>query len=411
MGIPIANNGRRFFICATIIAMLAGLFISRATLSISMMLFVAATVLHKDIGAQVSNFFKTPLLAGMALLFFLPLLSGLWSTDLIEWRGLVRIKATLFFLPLAFAGNWQLSKTQWRLVLFIFLLLVLAGTLWSFQNYWADRHAISESYLRAKVFRTPLQNDHVRFSWVVSIAALCCLFVLESERGFLKGFSVLLLLWFAIYLHVLAARTGLFSLYLVLLYYGILKMFQAKNKIVFLLVWLLVAGLPLLAWRAVPTFQNRVRYFLYDYSFIKSGTYLPGGNDGNRALSYRAGWHLLKTHPLGAGAGDVLAETKAWYNKNVPGMADSDKLYPSSEWLLYGGSTGWPGVLLFTGVMLLPFFYKPPAYAFYWQALCGTAAASFLFDIGLEVQYGVFLYAFLLLWWWKWFAVSEKEAT
>jgi hypothetical protein len=30
------------------------------------------------------------------------------------------------------------------------------------------------------------------------------------------------------------------------------------------------------------------------------------------------------------------------------------------------------------------------------------AAFSFLFDIGLEVQFGVFIYSFLVLWLWKW---------
>jgi hypothetical protein len=75
---------------------------------------------------------------------------------------------------------------------------------------------------------------------------------------------------------------------------------------------------------------------------------------------------------------------------------------------LYAGSAGWPGVLIFTGVMLLPLFYQPPVHRWCWLALSGTAAATFLFDIGLEVQFGVFLYAFLLLWWWKWFW-SETE--
>jgi len=261
------------------------------------------------------------------------------------------------------------------------------------------------------VFRTPLDNDHVRFSWLVAVAALACLWFAEHGTRLLKILAVALGFWFAVYLHVLAARTGLFSLYLMLLFYVMWKLVQSRNKKMVLGVLFIAIALPLLAWRLLPTFQNRVHYFVYDYSFIRSGAYLPGGNDGNRVLSYRAGWHLLKTHPFGVGAGDVFAETDNWYRTHVPNMLASDKLYPSSEWLLYGGSTGWLGVLLFTIVMLLPFFYAPPAYLFYWYSLCGTAALSFLFDIGLEVQYGVFLYAFLLLWWWKWFSATPENAT
>lgn len=411
MGIRIPNNGRVFFIFSTMLAMVAGLFISRATLSISMMLFIATTMLHKDWRAQLANFFKTPCLIGMAVLFLLPFVSGLWSDDLKEWSGLIRIKLPLLLLPLAFAGSWQLRSGQWRVLALLFVLVVAAGTAWSFGNYWMDKEAISESYLRAKVFLTPLENDHVRFSWMVAVAALLCLWFVENGSHWIKWIAGLLALWFVVYLHVLTARTGLFSLYLMLAFYAIWKIGTTKNTWLAATVLLAVLVLPLLAWRLLPTFQNRIKYFAYDHSFIKSGTYLPGGNDGNRALSFRAGWHVLKTHPFGAGAGDVWGETDTWYKANVPGMLATDKLYPSSEWLLYGGSTGWIGVLLFTLVMVIPFFYKPPLHRFYWFTLCGTAALSFLFDIGLEVQYGVFLYSFIVLWWWKWFSAAEKGAS
>jgi hypothetical protein len=332
----------------------------------------------------------------------------LWSADKEEWQDLVRIKLPLLFLPLAFAGNWQLRRNQWHFIALFFITLVAAGTAWSFEKYWMERDAVAESYLKAKVFLTPLQNDHVRFSWMVAVAVLLCLWFAENKTRWLRWMPVLLALWFSFYLHLLAARTGLFSLYLMLLFYAGWKLLKFRNKTVVITVIVLALTMPLLAWYALPTFQNRIRYFGYDHAFIRSGAYLPGGNDGNRVLSYRAGWHLLKTHPLGVGAGDVFAETDAWYRKHVPGMQPSDKLYPNSEWLLYGGSTGWPGVLIFTAVMLLPLLYTTPAHRWWWRLLSGTAAATFIFDIGLEVQFGVFLYAFLLLWWWKWFW-SETE--
>ena len=410
MGIRISNNGRLLFIFSTLLAMVAALFVSRAALSICMILFIAATALHKNGAAQVRNFFKTPLLVGMAMLFLLPFISGLWSDDVEEWSGLVRIKLPLLLLPVAFAGSWQLTPKQWQTIAAFFILVVAGGTAWSFQNYWIDRAAISESYLRAKVALTPLQNDHVRFSWVVAVAALLCLWFVENGTRPLKKIAAFLALWFVVYLHVLTARTGLFSLYLMLLFYAVWKVVTTKNKSVGIAVVLVAVALPLLAWQLLPTFQNRIKYFVYDHSFIRGGAYLPGGNDGNRVLSLRAGWHVLKTHPLGVGAGDVWAETGKWYNANVPHMLATDKLYPSSEWLLYGGSTGWPGVVVFTIVMGIPFFYRPPSHRFYWYGLCGTAALSFMFDIGLEVQYGVALYSFIVLWWWKWFSAEKKAS-
>jgi hypothetical protein len=90
-------------------------------------------------------------------------------------------------------------------------------------------------------------------------------------------------------------------------------------------------------------------------------------------------------------------------------MLESDKLYPSSEWLIYGAAAGWLGVLVFTGVMLAPLFIKTKTNHFFWISLNSILALSFLFDIGLEVQFGVFLYAFVVLWWWKWLSPENNR--
>jgi hypothetical protein len=167
--------------------------------------------------------------------------------------------------------------------------------------------------------------------------------------------------------------------------------------------------LPLAAWLLLPTFRNRIAYILYDLSFIKKQAYLPGGNDGNRVQSFKAGWHILRTNPLGVGAGDVQDNVNAWYTENVPGMLDSDKLLPSSEWLVYGAAAGWPGLILFTLGMLLPLMLPVPKHRLAWMTLNSIAALSFLFDIGLEVQFGVFVYVFLILCCWKFLHIQNES--
>jgi hypothetical protein len=124
-------------------------------------------------------------------------------------------------------------------------------------------------------------------------------------------------------------------------------------------------------------------------------------------MSIKAGWQVLQLNPLGAGAGDVMHEADKWYKVHVPGVLESDKFYPSSEWLLYGAFAGWMGVLLFTAIILFPFFVSVRQHKIFWMAFHATAAFSFVFDMGLEVQYGVFLYAFITFWWWKWMATSN----
>ena len=109
----------------------------------------------------------------------------------------------------------------------------------------------------------------------------------------------------------------------------------------------------------------------------------------------------------GVGFGDILAKTKEWYAGNYPQMIDADKIYPGSEWMMYGAGCGIPGLLVFLFAMCIPFFIKTTN-PLLWYLLNITAAFSLLFDIGLEVQFGVFIYSFVVLWWYKWLS-GEKQ--
>ena len=313
-------------------------------------------------------------------------------------------------LPLAFGGPVSLSKKQWEWLVFIFVGLVTAGTIWSMSQYVTDIQSVHEGYLRAKTILTPLQNDHVRFSWMVSSAALLAGWVAWEKRKkslLVTGVFILLCLWLIVFLHTLAARTGLGSFYIILLIIAG-RLFIVKLKWWYSISLLLViVALPVTAWFTLPTFHNRVRYFLYEFEYVKKTKYLPGSNDAVRWISLGAGWSVLNSFPAtGAGFGDIRSETKNWYARHYPPMIEEDKIYPSSEWLVYGAGSGWPGVLLFTLVMFIPFLLRMPAKVLWW-GLNSTTAFSFIFDIGLEVQFGVFLYAFTVLWWWKWL-VPEK---
>jgi O-antigen ligase len=106
----------------------------------------------------------------------------------------------------------------------------------------------------------------------------------------------------------------------------------------------------------------------------------------------------MKATPAGVGFGDIMQETNNWYNANYPQMLETDKIYPASEWMMYGAGTGWIGLFLFLFAMAVPFFLSRFNCYLSWILLNLSAAISFMFDIGLEVQLGVFFYAFIILW-------------
>ncbi len=404
------HSWRSTTIFMLLVIMLAALFFSRAILSVSMIAFVIVSFLHTDFRRHLHDFFSSPVLWGMSLLFFLPLLSGLWSDDKEEWADIIRIKLPLVFLPLAFAAPFQLSKKQWDWLGYIFLGLVTAGTVWTMFHYLSDAAAINESYLRAKSIITPLENDHVRFSWLVSTAVLLAVFLFYIKRKEKRLFSSLLVIvaiWLMVFLHILAVRTGLFSFYIMVAVTAVWLTVKKLKWQYGLVVMLLLIALPFVAYKTIPTFHNRVAYFLYDKGYFEKANYLAGSNDAVRVISLKAGWNVMNQQPVnGVGFGDVLTKTREWYGEKYPQMIEADKIYPSSEWLMYGAGCGWPGFIIFSCIMLLPFRIRMNNQLIWWL-LNITAAFCFLFDIGLEVQFGVFIYSFIILWWWKWLKVEK----
>lgn len=388
---------------ALIIFMLCSLFISRAMLSVAMGAFVLVSFLHTHIRSQCRVFFSQPLLWGMSLLFFLPLLSGLWSEDQQQWLSVMRIKLPLLLLPLAFAAPMRFSNKQWMMIAGLFIALVTAATIWCMFQYAGDASAVNASYLKAKTMLTPLENDRVRFSWLVAVAVLVAAWMLKQQRNknFYWWLMIFVIIWLIIFLHLLAVRTGVVSLYMMLAGWIIYLLTRKKDRLQVIGVACVLILLPIIAYFLFPSFNNRIKYIRHDFDYFKQANYLPGSNDAMRVISIKAGWQVMNEHPLnGVGFGDVLNETIQQYDKDYPSMLATDKILPGSEWMMYGSAVGWPGFIVFTVVMLTPFFIKTP-HRLLWWLLNATAAFSFLFDIGLEVQFGVFVWAFIVLLCWR----------
>jgi len=397
------NEWRSSIIFILFILMITGLFASRALLSASMITFVAFSFFHNTINDQLRKFIHTPLLWSMSLLVVLPLLSGFWSEDKEQWVNIIRIKFPLLLLPLAFAAPFSFSKKQWEGLGLFFIGLVMIATAWCMFHYTVDIRTVNEIYLQAKTMTTPLDNDHVRFSWLVAVAILIAggVFIEEKKRRLLSAVLAVSIAWLIVFLHLLAARTGLFSFYIIVIGLATGFVFSKKKWTSSLTLLIALVALPVTAYFVLPSFHNRVHYIRYEYDYFKKADYLPGSTDAVRIISIKSGWQVMNQRPLGAGFGDIRKATREQYAKNYPQMKESDKILPSSEWMIYGAGTGWPGFIAFTIIMLLPFFVQTHKKITWWL-LNSMAAFSFLFDIGLEVQFGVFIYAFIILSCWKW---------
>lgn len=406
------DGWRQPILFVSMITMLAGVLFSRAMLSIGLIVFIITCLVHKNVMVQLKAFFFSPMLWSMSLLFFVPLISGFWSDNHTKWLDIVRIKLPLLLFPVCFAGLKNFGQKNWEKISYSFLILVSTGVCWSLWQYFQNIEIINAGYLKASTIQTPLGNDHVRFSLLVTIGILNAAFLLfkkgNRQGKVVTGLLIFTILFFISYLHVLAVRTGLMCFYIGLFGFIVWLAWTQRNKKRYTWILSLVFLLPVISYFVIPTFQNRVKYLMYDLSLVRKNVFVPGSNDGNRFLSIQAGWQLMRQNPVtGVGFGDIEKETNKIYEVNNPDATAADKILPSSEWMMYGAGAGWPGFVLLSFSMLVPFFIKELRNNVAWLLINIFIAFSYLFDIGLEVQYGVFVHAFILLWWYKWLRLQQ----
>lgn len=372
--------------------MLSGLFISRALLSIASVAFIFLIVLN---GRDRPTYKE--ILWGCCLILLPVLLSVIWSYDKHNWWRAVEVKVPLLTIGMGLTAI-PITRFWWRLIIAYLLLLTVIGSLWSVGQFVSNSNEILQGYLQAKVMPTPFDNDHIRFSWLVVLVIILSLHTLM--KGSSKTISTVLYIllgWLIIYLHLLAAKTGLLCLYTAALLFIIHKIFVAKNKIPGIMLTVAFFALPVIAYVNMPSLHNRVQYILYDFSNYSKGVFIPGSSDGARVLSFKAGWQLLAQHPvIGVGFGDLKSAIEQWHQAYYPQSLPSDRFLPLNEWLLYGAASGWMGIIAFTaGIFLL--LRTAWSSNIVSKILCLVLIIPLVTDDTLESQFGVVIFIFVLM--------------
>jgi len=376
-------NLNRNIILLLVIAIWVGLLWSRALLSAGMGLLVIHTWWVYRM--QCWEAWKASRwLQGLTLLFMIPLVSGLWSADHRVWLQVMQVKLPLLVLPFCVPAFSHLDLRARKILLWaLMILLVLSMG----QSVWWMMRDQDRNYLGGAVMRVPMRDDHVRYAWLLVIGYAWLLgywlWGYLGNRLIVIGLLVIL----AIFIHVLAAKTGIIGFYLVT---GLFVIRYLKNR---LWVMGLLVMLPLIAWFTVPSFQQRVKFVRWDFQNYSRGNYVEGLNDAPRILSWRAAAEIIRDLPLaGAGAGDARQAVQQWYSVHAPFLKLYEQLLPANQMLIYGVYAGIAGLLAALFVLLMPLWMKPHRKNILWLSFHLLAVLGFMYEIALEMQFGVAIY-------------------
>ena len=363
-------------------------------MSIGMMGLVANAVFNKRIGQNFRTFIQNPILLGLTAIFFLVLLSGFWSENTDWLLNRLRMKLPFLLLPFAIVAIPQFGKRVYYPILACFFWVTWAVCLYSIGLYAMDYQAITESYKQGHVLFTPVM--HIRFSLIVGYCIVIGIWLLREkfrfkyavERWLLIGATAFLF----IYIHILAVRSGLVSLYAVMACLIVLFVIKSKRYFLGIGIGLLLVIASVLAIRFVPTLYNKYSYMRWSLQQFMKGERLADLSDSYRLATIEAGISIGNQHPLlGVGFGDVKDQTKAYLQQKYPALL-REIYMPQSEYVLFYAATGIIGLLAFLWATLQGLFYKNNWTYFLSGSFHVAMIVSFVIEQTLETQLGTAIY-------------------
>jgi O-antigen ligase len=384
------------------IAMIAGMLFSRAVLSMSMiLLFVNA--LHPQKIKQTWKTFKESRFAICCILFFFTyVISGLWSSDTVNWAAIIKIKLPFIFLPFSLI-NAPFHDNRFRKITTEGILLVLlGGMLYSLFPLFSD-----PSYLHTHAhLPSPMEGDYIRFTIVLvfGIQFVFWFFLMKERYASRKRELLLLSLWalFAIvYIHIQAAKSGLLCFYMLLIVFVIYYLFRGRRKWIgiVVLIGMMVAGVSGIY--LIPSLKKQVSNALYERkvwetqdaaAFRQTSSFVP------RLLSYQIALGLIADRPLtGVGAGDMKLQMDNVYERKYPAIPLGARLLPHNQFICTALAVGIPLSLILVAMLVSPMLDR--------RRNIFTVSTFLVMMLGmmiepmLETQYAIFVYLFFTLFW------------
>lgn len=318
------------------------------------------------------------------------------------------IKLSIPLYPLFFfSWNPDAKKISYLNKIIFFLLFLLSME--TLIRYIFNFEAINDNYKIAKVIPIGFYSDHIRISVFIALSCLLALYEI-FENSITKVEKVILITYVCfevIFLHFLVARTGLIALYVALTIFFSYRLIKYNARyFIYLLAFLIT--LPVISMKLIPSFYNRMGFVMWDKSYYERMEYREGSSDGLRYYSIKAGIDIFKNNVThGVGFHNLRNESFMWLKNKFPEIKDYELLQPSSEFIIYAASGGILCLLFLIIYTLLPFFDKELLKNEYFTSVYFALFVTFLFEIFLENQYGVFVFGFFS--YWAYFIVKKSK--
>jgi O-antigen ligase len=317
-------------------------------------------------------------------------ISGLWSENKSYFGHMALLHLPLVLIPIGLSAIKQITIKHIQYLLTFFVLLTVIGSIYSAQFIFSATSDVLDLYRTGKSAITPFKNDHIRFSIAVVLSLLFLQYLFRvlkqditfSNKNIVQSKSWkqktlvfligIIALWFIIYLHLLAAKTGLACLYLIVTYqiFELIKKGHWKTSVLLLM---LMFSTPMIAYKYSDTFRTKVEYLKFTLDNLKNQVNDTEISDEGRIISYKLAIHIAKKNLFfGIGAGDIKDKMEQAYLEKI-GSKNVKTLLPHNQFLVMLLVGGIPAILIFLFFILVPSttipFRKFPLLKYFWLVM------------------------------------------
>ena len=312
---------------------------------------------------RLNGFVRTPAILSLSLIFFVYLFSGINSSNVGMWIGRLNTNLIFIVIPLGIYLLGPYKRSFIDKALGIFTLVNIIISIYLLTDYFYHFEEVNSSYLKGQTIHTPI--IHVRYSYFVALSIVFSVYLFIKEnirvRKYIYGFEAIFLILF---IHIMAVRTGILSLYLsvvlIALYYAFV---YRKYLIAFSSISVLIV-LIVLSYNFLPSVKNKINYVKWDIKTTLDGSAKYHTSDRIRIYSIINGLKIVKDSPLlGSGIGDIEEDMDKKYNLNYKDLPKEMRFQPINQFVFTLSSMGIIGFVLFYGLLLFPLFYLKERYA------------------------------------------------
>ena len=311
----------------------------------------------------------------------------------------IRLRVPFIGLPFAFFLLPSLSLIwykNWWLAVILVIDIVAVGVIVYYFNHQQDIQLLLE---QGKAIPTPA--NHIRYALLQVVAFCASVYWGWLHRGhsnqpritlFFKASSIFLF----VFIHFLAVRSGLFSLYLIIVSMGVPYLFKKSAYVTLLLFLAGVIILPFLGMKFIPSLKKKIEYVYYDVDMFLKGKATDQLSDASRLISWKLGLELFADNPsFGVGAGNIRIKMNELYKRDYP--AFEKKLTPHNQFIMVLASSGIVGLILFCVGFFTPLFFGKNYQDPFILALYLSFFASFGVEATFENAMGVAIFLFFTL--------------